>query len=289
MAKKTILFILLCASLQTVSAQHTDSLTFVKAKWDKTRIAKRTNLIRHHFNSNDLFGANQNISYIEVSSKGKSPVLALAADEKVLKTTSSFGKENQALAALNGTFFDVKNGGSVDYVKVDGKVINPNRLEKDNSRAAHQQAAIIIEEGKLRIQKWDGSADWEQKIAAANVMLSGPLLSLDRKEERIDSNAFNSNRHPRTAIGLKPDGKVILLCIDGRNANSAGATLPELLKIMKWLGCSSSINLDGGGSTTLWLNEFPDGGVINYPTDNKLWDHAGERKVANVILLKNRP
>jgi exopolysaccharide biosynthesis protein len=57
---------------------------------------------------------------------------------------------------------------------------------------------------------------------------------------------------------------------------------------MTWLGCTSSINFDGGGSTTLWVSGFPDGGVINYPTDNKKWDHEGQRKVANVVLIKKK-
>ncbi|MBP8067250.1 MAG: phosphodiester glycosidase family protein, partial [Pedobacter sp.] len=41
----------------------------------------------------------------------------------------------------------------------------------------------------------------------------------------------------------------------------------------------------GGGSTTLWTEKL---GVINYPSDNKKWDHEGERKVANVVILKKK-
>ena len=287
MTKKIFLFLVLSSCLELATAQQADSISFIKAKWEKTRINKKTKLITYHFNHKKLFGANQNISYLEVKNKGRKPQLAIAAEEKVLQTTSKFGAEHQAIAALNGTFFYIKNVGSVDFVKVDQKIINPNSLEKDNSISSHQQAAILIENGKLSLQKWDGTDDWEQRLPAANVMLSGPLLNLNKVEERIDSNAFNTNRHPRTAIGTKPDGKVILLTVDGRNPNSAGVSLPELLKIMKWLGCTSSINLDGGGSTTLWIDGFPENGVINYPSDNQRWDHGAERKVANTILLKN--
>ncbi len=290
MTKKTFLFFLVsCCCIQFGWAQSKDSTTFMEARWENKRLARGTRLFKHHFNEKNLFSVNQQISYIEVKSKNKKTFFAIGADEKLLHTTSDFGKAHLALAALNGTFFDVKNGGSVDYVKAAGKVINQNRLEKDNSRTAHQQAAIVIQGAELGIKKWDGTADWEQKLTEPDVMLSGPLLRLDKKDERIDSNAFNTNRHPRTAIGIKPNGSVILLVIDGRNAKSAGASLPELLSIMRWLGCSSAINLDGGGSTTLWVDGFPDDGVINYPTDNQLWDHAGERKVANTILLKKRP
>jgi exopolysaccharide biosynthesis protein len=65
-------------------------------------------------------------------------------------------------------------------------------------------------------------------------------------------------------------------------------TLFELTKLTRWLKSDDAINLDGGGSTTLWINNYPENGVVNYPTDNKKWDHAGERKVANVVLLKEK-
>ncbi|MNQ69182.1 hypothetical protein D3C85_837640 [compost metagenome] len=79
-----------------------------------------------------------------------------------------------------------------------------------------------------------------------------------------------------------------MLTIDGRNTESAGVSLFELTKLMRWLGCTSAINFDGGGSTTLWVNGMGSNGVINYPTDNKKWDHEGQRKVANVILVKKK-
>ena len=82
---------------------------------------------------------------------------------------------------------------------------------------------------------------------------------------------------------------MILLTVDDRQENSAGMSLFELTKIMKWLGCTSAINLDGGGSTTLWVNSYGDNGVVNHPSDNKKWDHEGQRKVANIIYIKSKP
>jgi exopolysaccharide biosynthesis protein len=63
-------------------------------------------------------------------------------------------------------------------------------------------------------------------------------------------------------------------------------SLFELSKLMRWLKAIDAINLDGGGSTTLWVNN--EIGVVNFPTDNKKWDHEGQRKVANVLLLKKK-
>ena len=285
---KRILFLSLFASCSIVNAQNIDSVTVVNAKWQKQKIAAKTKLITHHFNEKNLFAANQHVAYIEVNRKGNAPLFALGADGKILKTTETFGKELNAVAAINGTFFDIKNGGSVDYIKADGNIVNDNKLDKNGNRARHQLAAVVIENGKLTIKKWDGSKNWEQHLTEKDVMNSGPLLIYNQQIEELDTTAFTKLRHPRSAVGIKADGKVILLTVDGRQQNSAGMSLPELTKLMKWLGCVSAINLDGGGSTTLWVSSAPENGVVNYPSDNKKWDHQGTRKVANVILLKKK-
>jgi exopolysaccharide biosynthesis protein len=61
--------------------------------------------------------------------------------------------------------------------------------------------------------------------------------------------------------------------------------LIELQQVMRWLGCVSALNLDGGGSSTMYIKGEPENGVVNYPSDNKKFDHAGEREVANTVLL----
>ena len=288
MFKKRLITILLSLYLIPGFAQNADSVSVVKTKWQKTKIARQVKLFRHHFDKNNLFGANENISFIEVKNSGRKAVFALAAEEKELIKTSDFGKREAAIVALNGNFFDVKDGGSVDYVRVNGKVINTSRPDKNNNRAKHQQAAVVIQKGKIAIKKWDGTADWETKLREENVLLNGPLLTYNEQNENLDTTSFTRLRHPRTCLGIKPNGRVILLTVDGRNENSAGMSLPELTKLMNWLGCTSAINFDGGGSTTLWIEGMPDNGAINYPTDNKKWDHNGERKVANVVLVKKK-
>ncbi len=268
--------------------QNADSITVVKTKWHKSRIARQVVLFRHHFDHKNLFAANQNISFLEIKNTGRRAVFAIGAEERELLTTSNFGLRDKAIAAINGNFFDVKNGGAVDFVRVNGKTINTNHLDKNGNRARHQEAAVVIENGKISIKKWDRTTDWETKLTANDMMLNGPLLTLNDIDETLDTTSFSRSRHPRSCLGIKPNGRVILLTVDGRNDNAAGMNLFELTKLMRWLGCTSALNFDGGGSTTLWVNGMPDHGVINYPTDNKKWDHEGQRKVANVILVKKQ-
>ena len=286
MKKTALLSFLFVASGYLAFAQNTDSLALGNAQWEKQKIAAKTKLFTHHFNQQDLFLANQFISYIEIKRKGNAPIFAFGNEVKVKKTTSDFAKELGAIAAINGTFFDVANGGSVDFIKINGTVIKQNIFGKDAKRARHQETAIVIDDkGNLALKKWDKTPNWENNLTEKDGMVSGPLLLFNKKVEELDTTSFTKLRHPRTAIGIKANGKVILLTVDGRQENSAGMSLNELTKTMRWLGCVSAINLDGGGSTTLWVK---DTGVINYPSDNKKWDHEGERKVANVVFLKKK-
>lgn len=271
--------------ITTVCVAQSDSLTLVTAKWETEKIGKGLLLKRYLFKG-DLFGSNQSIGILEIK-KNRKFTFEFGFDSKELKLTSDFGKIANAIASLNGTFFDIKNGGSVDFLKVDGKIINENRIQNDK-RAVHQKAAIMLGGKELKIEKWDGQPTWESSLSSDNIMLSGPLLIFKNQVEPVDSSAFTYTRHPRTAIVVTNTDRVLFITVDGRDPNAAGMSLIELAKVLKWLNAKDGINLDGGGSTTLWIYNQPEGGIVNYPSDNKIWDHAGERKVANVILLKKR-
>ncbi|MEO5683640.1 MAG: phosphodiester glycosidase family protein [Chitinophagaceae bacterium] len=306
MLRYLLLMLAISFIAQPGMAQH-DSLVFAQAKWRVTKIAPGVRLKQCWFN-HSLFGASQNISVLEITLRRKNR-LDIVADSSVLQPTSAFGTAYDALAAINGTFFDMKNGGSVDYIRIDGKALNATRLTKNNTRIFHQQAAIISSGKKVRIIKWDGSADWEDQLPGEDVMVTGPLLIENKERTAPDTIPFYVMRHPRSAVALKGK-KVLLITVDGRNQKAAGMSLAELASVLQWLQADSGINLDGGGSTTLWVNHFPDNGVINYPSDNKKmekstaykpgtdmdnlpadiqkWDHSGQRPVANVIVVNKK-
>jgi exopolysaccharide biosynthesis protein len=275
--------IIIFFSLTNAVAQ-TDSLVFAHTHWAKEKI-KRGVRWKHTEFTNNLFSSSQYINILEIKNKGRRK-FDLGFEKQVLKLTSDFGKEWHAIAALNGSFFDTKNGGSVDYLKADGKIVDENKLRENGSRADHQKAAIMLTKGKLHVGKWDGTTDWEKHLDGEDILLSGPLLVFGSIPEKIDSSSFSKTRHPRTAIAITKK-RVLLITVDGRDDHAAGMSLFELKKILQWLGAVDGINLDGGGSTTLWIYNQPENGVVNFPSDNKIWDHAGERKVANVLLLKN--
>jgi len=286
MKKLKLIFLLVIELLivWSVTAQN-DSLSLVSAKWETEEIAEGI-VWKHFLFKGNLFNSNQSINILEIR-KNKRKTFSIGYEPKELKLTSQFGKESNALAALNGTFFDTRAGGSVDLIRANGKIINSNQT-KDGKRAPHQKSSVAISKGRLKIEKWNGDMNWEEGLKADELMVSGPLLVYNNKSESLDSLAFNITRHPRTAVAVTTSGKILLITVDGRNENAAGMSLFELRNILKWFDSEDAINLDGGGSSTLWISGQPDGGVVNYPCDNKKWDHEGERKVANVILVRKK-
>ncbi|WP_375584799.1 phosphodiester glycosidase family protein [Cyclobacterium xiamenense] len=258
-------------------AQLADSIAIVTKEWKATPIKRGVVWKKGHFE--DLFQSQQEINFVEIDLKKHGKKLGLAADSSLLKKTSQFAAENQAIVAINGGFFDMKNGGSVDYIKVKGTVINNTRVKTDRGNAL-----LMLSKKTIAILPTEG-VDYENS-AFPNVLLSGPLLLQQGKATNLEQNAFNKNRHPRSALALTKEGKLLLLVVDGRNARAQGMRLEELAKVLRWLGARDAMNLDGGGSSSLYVNSKTKTGLVNHPSDNGAFDPEGERPVANILYLK---
>lgn len=82
---------------------------------------------------------------------------------------------------------------------------------------------------------------------------------------------------PRTVIGQKEDGTVLMLVIDGRQIKSIGATLKDAQDIMTQYGAVNAVNLDGGASSVMFYN----GKIQNSPSSK-----YGERYLPTAFLIK---
>ncbi len=102
-------------------------------------------------------------------------------------------------------------------------------------------------------------------------------------ENGVIPDGLDKTREPRSAVGIKADGTLVLYLVDGRQSGySSGATLPELAKRLSEIGCVDAINLDGGGSSAIGTRS--DKGVftvLNKPSDGSL------RKCASYIFLRD--
>jgi len=88
--------------------------------------------------------------------------------------------------------------------------------------------------------------------------------------------AFVASRNPRTLAGVRADGTLLLVTVDGRRRGwSAGVTLAEAARVMRYLGAEDALNLDGGGSTAMTVGRK----LVNRPSDP-----GGERPVSDALL-----
>ena len=91
---------------------------------------------------------------------------------------------------------------------------------------------------------------------------------------------FNTERHPRTMIGVGRGSAIWLVTVDGRNPGvSVGMTFVELQRLAQQLNLVSALNLDGGGSTTMVVK----GTILNHPSDA-----TGPRRVSDAIVVVSR-
>lgn len=82
-------------------------------------------------------------------------------------------------------------------------------------------------------------------------------------------------RNPRTGAGLTAGGRLLLVVVDGRRKKSVGMTPAQFARLFRYLGARDAINLDGGGSSTMWVK----GRIVNRPSDGH------ERRVGNALLV----
>ncbi|MBQ8704397.1 MAG: phosphodiester glycosidase family protein [Bacteroidales bacterium] len=287
--KRIFITLTLLACLTGCHAQvdySVDSLRVATAEWSIDTL-EGFYLKRYQFGEGELFCSAQHLCVIEIPARSHRK-LAFAHDS-VLTVVSELASRNNAYAAVNGSFFDMDYGHPICYLRINGTPLGENTPGKTDSvnRKYYQYASIALHEGRARLVVPDSNRMWEDALTDSNVMTAGPMLLVDgQATPQRDDRSFVTKRHNRTALGLKPDGTTLLVAVDGRFKHQAeGLTLPELQRVMRWLGCQEAINLDGGGSTTMYIHDRPHEGVVNYPSDNHRYDHEGQRPVSNVILI----
>lgn len=194
------------------------------------------------------------------------------------QTVSQIAEENNAIAAINaGGFLGLENGswsatGGVPegIIIHDGKVFYSDFVNDKIRR----DIVGFTAEGKLIVGKLN--LDEIKNLDIKEAVSFGPPLIVNG-QPMIKNGDGGWGIAPRTAIGQKADGTVIMLTIDGRALESVGATLRDVQDIMLKYGAYNAANLDGGSSTTM----FYKGRVINNPSNP-----LGERTVPTVFLVK---
>ncbi len=248
-----------------------------QTEWETKTVAN--GMVWKQYQFDNIFDSRQYINMFDVDLNQAGVKIDIPHVTSGFLKTSEAAERASAVLAFNGSYFDTSVGGSTVFFKHAGKVVTQTKAGFTSYR--ENSALAISESGKVSIEKRPG-AGWSA-LDAHYVLAGGPLLVFGGEViEQLDQ-AFNTNRHPRTVVGVTKENHLIVLVIDGRSAQSQGLTTPQLGDLMKALGCESAMNMDGGGSSTAWVKGF---GVVNHPSDNKIFDHAGERGVATVFTIR---
>ena len=164
-------------------------------------------------------------------------------------------REKNAILLINGDYAPKKKIGCV--VK-NGQVlrkVDDGVHRHDTCVLLKDGSMVMLEESEASVEKILAMDPWQTWI------FGPPLLDKDGKSKtKFPSGVMPLN--PRTAMGYYSPGHYCFVVVDGRRAgHSIGMTMTEISRFMETLGCASAYNLDGGGSTVMWLN----GKVVDKP------------------------
>ncbi|MBI5516916.1 MAG: phosphodiester glycosidase family protein [Deltaproteobacteria bacterium] len=184
------------------------------------------------------------------------------------KSTSAYGRDANLAAAINGGFWGQFGQGAEGLAAGAGTIWSSDDERHGffavsaTGRAWISPPADVVEAGRRAVT--DG--------------VSGRPLIVERGHLAPELYTFPRawGREPRSVVGVSEDGhRVFLATVDGRRVTSRGGTLPEMAELMVELGAWRAVNLDGGGSTTMYVAS--EGGVVNRPS------RGWEREVINHI------
>ena len=202
---------------------------------------------------------------------------AFAQDQfgtNITELVSEMAEDNGATLAINGDYYGFRD---------DGILIRNGVVYRDDPA---RTGLVFYRDGTMAIyDETTTTADELIADGAWQTLSFGPALVEDGQivtgidDVEIDTNFGNHSvqgTHPRTAVGLIDDNHLIFVIVDGRDRGySRGASMTELAQIMQDLGASTAYNLDGGGSSELWL----DGEVVNQPSN------GGERATSDILYI----
>jgi hypothetical protein len=181
------------------------------------------------------------------------------------QVVSSFGGSVGAAAAINGDFFN----GSYETM---GPAMGDGELWGGGD---HEFIAPVTFGPRFVEVPHENVVGLPP--GAQQAVCGRPTLLDDGNLVGDNGDGLCTARHPRTAIGISQDHRtMILVVVDGRRGGAAGMTCDELAGVLRDHGAFDAVNVDGGGSSTMWLGN---GGVVNRPSDGR------ERTVANHLAI----
>ena len=290
-----------CSSKKEISQT---AVTELKERTGWTVDTLRKDVIWYKYQSStDKQFAHQNVNVVSFNPQAKLGQMVFEYKKEKDSLSVFASRIPGAIAGINATYF-IEKKDSADYMhlRLKGKDIQHVKVPESSIYWwKHQGMFTFNDKGtdfNIQFSPRDFSA-----IKSKNIMTGAPMLIDNFKPVGLtfaDTAGINIKklhyehylkhqgvRHPRTAIAVTPEGRLLLVAVDGRNKNALGMSAKELTAFLqRFFNPKSAMNIDGGGSTMMWIKGQPHNGIVNYPTDNKKFDHYGQRRVETVIFIK---
>ena len=227
--------------------------------------------------------ARDGVELVDVSSKTFKGYLLIVKDPsrvklataprlgKVGSTTSQIVEEYDAIGGINaGGFADdaLGTGG-----KPSGIIIEDGELKTTNAYGSY--SVVGLDKNHKMIVSNSMTYSRMKQLGIQSAVSFGPIIIING-QPTIRYGDGGWGIQPRTAIAQKKDGTILMLVIDGRQADSLGATLKNVQDILLQYGAYNAFNLDGGASTTMVF----DSKLVNNPSDI-----MGERYVPCAFII----
>lgn len=254
---------------------------------------------------NDPEFAGQNVNVVSFDPKAKLGN-ALLEYKKEKDSLSVFAARIPgAVAGINATYFiEKKDSAAYMHLRLKGKDIQQVKVPKSSIYWWKHQGMMTFNDEGTQFDITFSPLDFS-KVKSSNIITGAPMLvdnfkpvgltfadtaglKLDLKKLHYEHYLKHQGvRHPRTAVAVTKEGRLLLITVDGRNAKALGMSAKELTKfLVRYFNPKGAMNIDGGGSTMMWVKGQVPNGIVNYPTDNKKFDHYGQRRVETALFIK---
>ena len=152
-----------------------------------------------------------------------------------------------------------------------------DRIKDGQFRYGNESSVVSIiafdDQNHLLVGRMSGKEAMEKHVRDA--VSYGPALIVNG--EPLEVSGAGGGLNPRTAIGQRADGAILLLVIDGRQTHSLGASFKDCIDVMMEYKAVNAANLDGGSSTMM---------VYQGETVNSCASMYGSRRIPTVILVE---
>mgnify|MGYP003582524786 CR=1 FL=1 len=297
-------WVLGCSPKPHVASLATNAELLDKKGWKIDTLRK--DVIWYQYSSaNDPEFANQNVNVVSFDPNKKMGI-ALLEYKKEKDSLSVFASRiDGAIAGINATYF-IEKKDSADYMhlRLKGKDIQQVKVPQSSIYWWKHQGMMTFNDKGTQFEIGFSPADFS-KVKASNIITGAPMLiddfrpvgltfadttglKVDLKKLHYEHYLKHQGvRHPRTAVAVTKAGKLLLITVDGRNPLAKGMSAKELTQFLKrFFNPKAAMNIDGGGSTMMWIKGQVPNGIVNYPTDNKKFDHYGQRMVETALFIK---